>query len=678
MARVCLVQMPYNSVAMPSLALGLLSSCLKERSIDVEVIYANMTFADDIGLDVYRLIEDSHSSNLLGDWTFSAALFPEHRPTRADCDEYLRQWAVPGLFPGFVRLLYHANPHLDIGDMLFVIREKASAFVKQQAERIVEQGASIVGCTSMFQQNCGSLALLKKVKELDPTIVTLMGGPNCQDPMGKAMHRLFPWVDYTVTGEADGFFGDLCEQLENPAHRHTVAAALPAGVYGPQHRREQTLLPAAPIVKDMDKTAVPDYDDYFAALETASYEKYVTPALLIETSRGCWWGVKNHCTFCGANGYGMTFRSKSPDRAIDEIRHLHTRYGNNRFNVADNILDVSYLRTVLPRLAALNEDYYFFYQVKANLTREHIALMSDAGVRWLQPGIESLDDEFLRMVKKGTTAAINIHALRLSLEYGIRCLWNILFGIPGEQDEWYRELVEIIPLLVHLEPPGGFGPIRFDRFSPYYERAADFGLELEPFESYREVYPFSNTDLTDLAYFFRRARGGDAEAESSTPFKLRTEAFRRFDQWRQAFWPAAGVARPILCVEEAGDHALVEDTRPVAVAGQHRLDGLEHRVHRVLDRPIPRAGIAAALAKEGLDAAPDDIARALEALRERKLVLEVSGRCLTLAVRKPVRPFVAAKHSPLGTLALNSIFRDLRETSLAVTYAQAPMAQLHG
>jgi magnesium-protoporphyrin IX monomethyl ester (oxidative) cyclase len=675
MAQVCLVQMPYNSVAMPSLALGLLSSYVKEHGLGVQVMYANMAFADEIGLDIYRVIEDANSSHLLGDWTFSAALFPKHGATRAAGEAYLEEWGVKALFPGFVKLLSRANPQIDLKDLLLVVRDKATAFVERQARSIVGQGAQIVGCTSMFQQNCASLALLKRIKELDPAIVTLMGGPNCQDPMGKTIHRLFPWVDYTVTGEADGFFGDLCQQIVDRDRRH-IEIPLPPGVYGPQHRREQVVSPAAPIVKDMDKTAVPDYGDYFVALAGASYEKYVTPALLIETSRGCWWGVKNHCTFCGANGYGMTFRSKSPERALDEIRQLHGQYGNNRFNVADNILDVSYLRTVLPRLAALDQEYYFFYQVKANLTREHLELMSDAGVRWLQPGIESLDDTFLRMVKKGTTAAINIHALRLSLEYGIRCFWNILFGIPGEQDEWYRELVDIIPQLFHLEPPGGFGPIRFDRFSPYYEHAAEYGLELRPFNSYQHVYPFPDRDMADLAYFFQRA-GGDNESQNSPRFKLRAHAFQLFDQWRQHFWSTAGLTRPVLRADDAGDHTLVEDTRPIAVAGLHRLEGLEHRVHQVLDRPIPRGGIAAALEKAGHAAAPEDVAVALAALLERKLVLEVSGRCLALAVRKSMRPFAAAEHSPLGTLALNRLFKDLRETSLAVTYGRQAEAPLH-
>jgi magnesium-protoporphyrin IX monomethyl ester (oxidative) cyclase len=60
--------------------------------------------------------------------------------------------------------------------------------------------------------------------------------------------------------------------------------------------------------------------------------------LLLETSRGCWWGAKQHCTFCGLNGGAMAFRSKSAERVVEEIRYLRDRYGVESLSVVDNIL----------------------------------------------------------------------------------------------------------------------------------------------------------------------------------------------------------------------------------------------------------------------------------------------------------------------------------------------------
>ena len=44
--------------------------------------------------------------------------------------------------------------------------------------------------------------------------------------------------------------------------------------------------------------------------------------------------------------------------------------------------------------------------------------------------------------------------------------------------------------------------MRFDRFSPYFMSAQEYGLKLRPCPFYALVYPFSDRELTDLAYFF--------------------------------------------------------------------------------------------------------------------------------------------------------------------------------
>ena len=46
------------------------------------------------------------------------------------------------------------------------------------------------------------------------------------------------------------------------------------------------------------------------------------PSVFVETSRGCWWGERMHCTFCGLNGATMAYRSKSAPRALAELTHL--------------------------------------------------------------------------------------------------------------------------------------------------------------------------------------------------------------------------------------------------------------------------------------------------------------------------------------------------------------------
>jgi magnesium-protoporphyrin IX monomethyl ester (oxidative) cyclase len=70
---------------------------------------------------------------------------------------------------------------------------------------------------------------------------------------------------------------------------------------------------AAPdCIHDMDRMPGPDYDDYFDALGASSLGPRFRPAWLIESARGCWWGARSHCTFCGLNGATVAFRARAP------------------------------------------------------------------------------------------------------------------------------------------------------------------------------------------------------------------------------------------------------------------------------------------------------------------------------------------------------------------------------
>ncbi len=89
-----------------------------------------------------------------------------------------------------------------------------------------------------------------------------------------------------------------------------------------------------------------------------------------EAGRGCWWGEKHHCTFCGINGQGMVFRQKSPDKVIAEFREITRRHGLPRVCMVDNIMPHRYFQTLVPRLGQEVPALHLFYEQKANLTLE--------------------------------------------------------------------------------------------------------------------------------------------------------------------------------------------------------------------------------------------------------------------------------------------------------------------
>ena len=397
MHDVVLVLMPYASVERPSVALGTLQACLERESVSTKALYGNVRFADEIGLQGYESINTAAIINRIGEWTFAAAAFPDKDlRSQVYLDTLTSALGDP---PGLVEQLKR-------------VREMAGAFVDRMAEAVLEHRPRIVGCSSVFQQQCASLALLRRIRELDPAVVTMLGGGNCEGEMGWVTHQSFDWVDFVVSGEADDVIAPLCRAVLDTG-REVPASVLGPGVFGPIHRTDgHTPSPLTEAlysrVERMSRVPAPMYDDYFDELDRSRFKAHVIPGITIETARGCWWGQKHHCSFCGISDSGMPFRAKPAEQVIGELDMLYARHGINRFVTADNIIEPSYFDTLMPALVVADRDFALFYQTKANLKRNQVALLADAGIRWIQPGIESLDDRVLPLLAKGASAATNV------------------------------------------------------------------------------------------------------------------------------------------------------------------------------------------------------------------------------------------------------------------------------
>ncbi len=387
-----------------SIALGTLIACLRAEGVDAGGVYPNIRFAERIGLAAYERVNHSDITLQVGEWTFAEAAFRDAAPPGGEYIETLAPYFSG--WPGFATEIRE-------------LRAEAVRFIDEIASNIVAGKPRIVGCSSVFQQQCASLALLRRIRELDPDIITMLGGANCEGAMGAVAHERYPWVDFVVSGEADHLLPGLCHLILDQG-RDLPAPHVPAGVYAPVFRRGVTRsAEARAIVQDLDTLPIPSFDDYFAELESSSLCSRIIPCIPFESSRGCWWGQKHHCTFCGLNGAGMAFRSKSQPRVVEEIAALRDRHGISRFMGVDNILDNRYFSTAIPALTDLG-GLSVFYETKANLSRAQVQQLADAGVCWIQPGIEALHDDLLALLKKGTSVCMNVQLLTVGAH-----LWDL-------------------------------------------------------------------------------------------------------------------------------------------------------------------------------------------------------------------------------------------------------------
>ncbi|MDT4965637.1 MAG: hypothetical protein QOJ64_374 [Acidobacteriota bacterium] len=622
---IVLVSMPFAEAQRPSIALGLLRSSLQNTNIQSEVVYGNFGLAETIGLVAYQAMQSTPTDHLLGEWCFAGRLFPDD--VKKD-EEYL-DLVLEVRCSGFPAELEQRK------DQMRWVRAQSAAYVDRLADSIVARGPKLVGCSSVFQQHCASLALLKRIRELSPDTVLLMGGANCEGEMGVQTLRAFPWVDCIVSGEADAIFADMCKVLLE--HRRAVdPALLPEGAISQRHLRnvfpivgQEPVQAARPLIRDMDSIPLPDYDHYFKALRASTLSNLIQPGLLAESSRGCWWGEKSHCTFCGLNGAGMKYRSKSPDRVLTELSELKGRYGIGSIQFVDNILDMSFFKTVLPRLAESDETYSLFYETKANLKREQVELLAKAGVRWIQPGIESLDDNVLALIAKGNSALMNLQLLKWSREFGIDAAWNMLCGIPGESDCWYEEMARWLPSIFHLQPPTGVSRVRYDRFSPYHMRPGDFGLTLEPSRAYSYVYPLPNESLMRLAYSFEDSGlpRHMHRAISDEPGQNHLQEVVR--EWND-LWTGSP---PVLQVYDERDRLHFFDTRPCASQRNWIAEELEADIYRLCDTAQTPTALSSQLsARRGRGVSIQQLEPAIDSLLNTRVLLSLNGKLLAIGV----------------------------------------------
>jgi ribosomal peptide maturation radical SAM protein 1 len=599
-----LVSMPFFPARIPSIQIGLLAAIGRQHAHSVDTLHLNLEFAAQVGPELYAELCE-HSGPELGNWLFAAAAFGEQDPDPAG--RFLTD------FPNATAFLEELG--MEVADLERVRSQLVPAYLRH-AEAIVDWGSyRVVGFSSTFQQNTASFALARRLKQRFPQLITIFGGSNFEGDMGREFIRICPWIDYVVDGEGDEVFPEFLAAVAAGRAPGEIAGIVSRASTTPAHARRLT---------KMDDLPIPDYHEFFrraddlGIIERSDRHTMVLP---FETSRGCWWGQKQHCTFCGLNGATMGFRQKSRERVVAELAELTKRHDTFRFQAFDNIMPMSFFDDLIPQLASEERHYDIYYEVKANLSRNQIKALRDAGICRLQPGIESLSSRVLRIMRKGATASQNINLLRWAAYYGVEIVWNLLWGFPGEREEDYLEQIGLIHNVVHLQPPHGRNRIWLERYSPHYFDRQRFPIKrLQPESSLSYIYP-AEFNRDRIAYFF------DHEFEHELPDAVFGRLRQRVDDWRVA-WQSE--PRPWLTYRWSPGRLQIEDGRQAAAPILYSFDSPLAEMYRALsERPLTAARVKEKL---GLPWAAEEIAEALELFVAKGLIMRDEQLFLALAI----------------------------------------------
>lgn len=507
--RVLLVSMPWAKLAEPSLGLGILQAILSRKKIHARVRHFGVELLQYLKPASYTAIADINALNEF--------LFTEPHERDVSVRQLLALNAIAdGLMSKPSELSSRGTTRAEFIDYFLKIRnDVVPQYLDQCAKFIAAEQPTLVGFTCLFDQTFASLALAKRVKARMPDTMIAFGGYALEGDAGLEVLRCFDCVDVVAFGDGEPVIAPLAMASVNEIDLDRVPNIA---------WRDATGIRQNPRIRiDMCESPEPVFEDFFAdlaELEQRHSIRIISGVIPLETSRGCWWGQKNHCTFCGIDEQTLKYRQRPAEQVLSMIADVAARHPGKTLRLVDYILPHSYFQTVLPKLAEREPRPRLTCEVKANLTEEKISSLEKAGFVEVQPGIETFSTPVLRRMRKGVTGIQNVFTLKVGKARNLKIDWNILYGFPDDEVEDYENLVKIIPHLYHLDPPYSCGDVLVTRFAPLQATPERFGLpKAEKHRIYNVLFSEEFLDqsglrIENLCYFFDSPWQSSAELRS--------------------------------------------------------------------------------------------------------------------------------------------------------------------
>lgn len=282
-------------------------------------------------------------------------------------------------------------------------------------KEISEYKPDLVGVTATTPQIVSAYALLDNIRELMPTVKTVLGGVHASAlPQEAAMH-----ANVVVVGEGEYAFKNIVEATMNGLPTQGIISGKP--------------------IENLDDLPMPDYAElrmeYYGIQE---HNKNLAPSTArLVTSRGC----PHRCPFC----YNSTRKGKvtyqSAAKIVEEIKYLMQNYGVKSILFHDDEFIHNKKRLFeffnLLEKEGLKGKFKWVCQARVDsITDEVVQAMIDNGCISIFLGIENATPKTLEYLKCGTVTVKDVeHALDICYRHKIDTYGSIIFGSPGETVE---------------------------------------------------------------------------------------------------------------------------------------------------------------------------------------------------------------------------------------------------
>ena len=283
-----------------------------------------------------------------------------------------------------------------------------------------------------------ALKILEVAKEVDPSIITLLGGPHPTFMYREIFETLGienNHVDYIIKGEPEQTLQQLLTAIPDGAGKNVLGIAYREG---------------GEVVSNENQPHIVELDSLKPAWHLLDWDDYcyrVAPGgrmASILTSRGC----DMECAFCSQRMFWREdWRCRKPEKVVEEMAHLIETYDIKFFTLIDAYPTKIRERweLFLDLLIERNFGIYLLIETRVeDIIRDADILQKyvRAGIIHIYIGAESADKDTLNSLNKGTSFEQNKQALDLCREAGIITEASFMIGFPNETWESIDNTIE--------------------------------------------------------------------------------------------------------------------------------------------------------------------------------------------------------------------------------------------
>lgn len=286
------------------------------------------------------------------------------------------------------------------------------------------------------------------VCEISRNIRTIF--PHIKIVMGNMHASLFSddvltqgYADFVVHREGEIAMPELLKALENKNSFESVK--------GISFKKNNVIVnnPMMPHIDGLDAIPFPAWDlfpmDKYSTDPRTEVKKNVVEMMILAT-REC----PNQCTFCSSRtdrSLGSQYRMRNPKSVVDEMVYMNEKYGSDIFSFVDLAFPlvrkhaVELCNEIINRGLDKKIKWVTECRVKP-LDEELLALMKKAGCARVCFGIESGNNEILKLLKKNFTVEDVRKAVRMAHKAGLDVDGMFMIGLPGETAETITETID--------------------------------------------------------------------------------------------------------------------------------------------------------------------------------------------------------------------------------------------